>query len=323
MHARTIINMGELPDGIRQTQLWPIAVMLGPRYLYESLVNRFDSLSNEEKLDFTHLNSCREIECKKEPKSLMNYKLKGILKVNWVVKTRALFPATILLTVDWSGRKANSLPLEGSDWKSKESSLLTELRKIKERTRGAIVKVAVIVFLNEKEDVYIEDKIGVLRKISELEPKGILLTKETPENVNVANLNKYLWDAALLHYKDDIYRYKKLKSRASKEIALPEIAIRYEFKLGYLSELRQDTETAMNYYKKAYNALRAISPNEISYFEEIRAVADWVIYRLFCILLSKPAVHSKVKEAISMFKDNVNSFAAFSSRYSLPFETSK
>jgi hypothetical protein len=113
-------------------------------------------------------------------------------------------------------------------------------------------------------------------------------------------VQKYLLDSALSHYKEEIDRIKKAKSRASSI----ELQIRFNFKLGYLMELREDKEGGLRYYQVAYNDLQGIAPISPSHYREIKGVSDWILVRI-CLQMTSPSLSvPRVKEAINLFKDH-------------------
>jgi hypothetical protein len=113
-------------------------------------------------------------------------------------------------------------------------------------------------------------------------------------------VQKYLLDSALSHYKEEIDRIKKAKGRASSV----ELQIRFNFKLGYLMELREDKEGGLRYYQVAYNDLQGISPISPSHYREIKGVSDWILLRICLQLTSLSLAVPRVKEAINMYKDH-------------------
>ena len=218
--------MEELPESIRQPNLRPVIGLMGPRPMFELLLKKFAVPSSGPKLDFEHLEYAAELRPRHEPKQLDRYKLKGILKHSWTSSMRRLEPGAIVLLVDWAG--PNSLPLDTPEWKSKEATISNELRKIKEKTRGKVMKVAVVILLGEEEEPNLEEKAASMRRNCELDSKGIVLSKDALSSFDPQRLRKYLAEAANTHYKDEIEKYKKVKARALKEVSVPSLQVRYE-----------------------------------------------------------------------------------------------
>ena len=159
------------------------------------------------------------------------------------------------------------------------------------------------------DEISIDEKLSSLKKTGEIDSKGILLIKhKIEENDQTAKLKKFLWDGCISHYKDEIERVKKLKSKAHKELngSFLELQIRYNFKLGYYSELKQDREAALNFYKKCYKELQDNTLDASTLLDERRSVADLIVHRMQCLLLSPPHLLGRLKEAISIFKNHVS-----------------
>lgn len=102
------------------------------------------------------------------------------------------------------------------------------------------------------------------------------------------------------HYKEETERIKKAKSRTTSV----ELQIRYNFKLGYLMELRDDKDQGLRYYQSAYNDLQSIGPISANHYREIKGVSDWILLRICLLLTSQPLSSAKVKEAITIFKSH-------------------
>jgi hypothetical protein len=148
----------------------------------------------------------------------------------------------------------------------------------------------------------LEEKSSVVRKQNELDSKGVYFITSSIEGIRgfVKKLEKYLYDSSMAHYKDEVDRYKKLKTKSYRETGWPEVQIRYNFKLGYLYEFRRDKDTALSYYKSGYKELREMQPSNITQANEIRFVGDWFLVRIL-ILLLQSVNENKFNEALEYF----------------------
>ena len=111
------------------------------------------------------------------------------------------------------------------------------------------------------------------------------------------------------HYKDEIDRIQKQKSRLIKSSnkAYSELEFRYSFKLGFYSELRKDRDSALNHYKKCYNeSINAYMPNSNS--QELKVFSDKLLHRIQCNLLLYSTNGAKVQESIKLFRNHLIRF---------------
>lgn len=292
--------------------LRPIVTIIGGHRVLDLIsklliTNSYDQRMDSECADFSYT-----FDVRRDAKMFDKYIPTGILKLSWTVKCRKIIPACILLVFDWSGGGIDSPSLESPDWKHKESIIMKLVRKYKDQSKGRIVKIGTLCFLgNTNEEITLEEKTVLLRKSGEIDSKGILLVRhKLEEGEATTRFKKFLWDSSLSHYKDEIDRLKKLKSRAHKELSgtFMELQVRYNFKLGFFSELRQDKESALNFYKKCYKEIQDPSIDPSITLDEKRAVADLVIHRIQCILLSAPHLLVKLKEAIGTFKTHISMY---------------
>ncbi|CAG9311013.1 TRAPPC11 [Blepharisma stoltei] len=301
--------MGDLPQSVRVPNIRPVVTIVGGSRIQELLSKLLISSTIEQRLESEFVDFNHEFKIRSENKSFERYTNKGILKLNWTTKCKKVIPSVLLIVFDWGGLSPDSPQLDSQDWKSKEATIARYVRRFKDQLRGRLVKIAVLAILSPNDDNPLEDKGSLIKKACEIDSKGIFLARiSLDENDSrMIKFKKYLWESSSAHYKDEIERLKKLKSRAQKEISgnFIELQIRYNFKLGYLCELKQDKEAALNHYKKAYFELQEMGTNDISHAEEIRTVADWTAHRILSILLSPPQLISRLKEAITVFKNHL------------------
>ena len=304
--------MVELPESIYIQTLRPVVTVIGGQRVLEQLNKQVISSSFDQRMDYESLEFNYNFEIRRDAKVFDKYVSQGILKLSWTTKCRKFVPACILLVFDWSGQGLDSPTLESPDWKQKETTILKTIRKFKEQCKGRLVKIAVLCLLgSSNEDLSIEEKLSSLKKNSEIDTKGLVLARQKLEDPDsVSKLKKFLWEGCISHYKDEIDRIKKLKSRAHKELNgnLSELQIRYNFKLGYYSELRQDKDVALNFYKKSYKEVQESQMDPSVTLDEKRSVADLISHRIQCILLSAPHLLVRLKEAITLFKAHLTSY---------------
>lgn len=315
--------MGEGPESIYLSNLKPVLTVIGGGRLLETICKLIVTSSFDQKMDYESVEFSHDFEMRRDAKIFDKYVSQGILKLSWTTKCRKFVPASILMVFDWAGTGVNNPILESPDWKHKENTILRYLRKFKEQCKGRVVKIGIICMLgSSNEEITIEDKLYSLKKTGEVDSKAILLLKhKLEESDQITKLKKHLWDGCINHYKDEIERLKKLKSRAHKELSgnYIELQIRYNFKLGYYSELRQDKEAALIFYKKSYKELQENALDSVQ-IEEKRGVADLILHRIQCILLTPPHMLGRLKEAISVFKVHITSYKMGKSKIHSDFD---
>ena len=304
--------MGEVQDSMYISNLRPVLTIISGGRIIDSICKLIVTNSLDQRMDFESLEFTHNFETRGDSKLFDKYVAQGIMKLSWTTKCRKFVPASILLVFDWCGAGIDSPILESPDWRHKEQTILKFLRKFKDQCKGRMVKIGILCLLGStNEEISIDEKLSSLKKTGEVDGKGVVLLRhKLEESEQLAKLKKYLWDGCINHYKDEIDRLKKLKSRAHKELSgnFIELQIRYNFKLGYYSELRQDKEAALNFYKKSYKELQDASIDSSTQLEERRSVADLVFHRIVCILLGPAHLLGKLKEAVSIFKTHITSY---------------
>lgn len=310
--------------------LRPIVTVIGGQRLLESLTKLVIMNSQDQRMDYESVDFTYNFDTRRDTKSFEKYNPQGILKLSWTTKCRKFVPACLLLVFDWCGGGIDSPILESPDWKHKEATILKHVRKFKEQCKGRLVKICILCYLGStNEDIILEEKVSQLKKYGEIDSKGLFLVKHKLEEGEMsAKIKKYLWDGCISHYKDEIDRLKKLKSRAHKELSgnYMELQVRYNFKMGFYSELKQDKDLALIFYKKAYKELQDPTVNQVILLDEKRSVADLIVHRIQCVLLNLPILLNKLvanqaltisekqllldrtKESIGLFKSHISTY---------------
>mmetsp|Transcript_9489 Transcript_9489/g.18316 ORF Transcript_9489/g.18316 Transcript_9489/m.18316 type:complete len:1030 (-) Transcript_9489:384-3473(-) len=295
--------MERYPEAVRQRDLRPVVTLIGSPKITEEFILTLCSFSSAKQMDFEQFTFAQEFECKRETKVVDRLKISGILPKHWPTKRRKFLPAVLVLLFDWTGRDILDPPLDGPEWRHKEAVILRELRRYRDQMRGRYTKLCIFVFSGTQAlDSTPEERTSQLRKLCELESKAVYIKLGGPSalSTDLAKIQKFLYDSAIGHYKDETERIKKAKNRT---ISV-ELQIRYNFKLGYLMELREDKEGGLRYYQIAYNDLQSISPISANHYREIKGVSDWILLRICLLLTSHSLAAAKVKEAIDMFKSH-------------------
>lgn len=299
--------MAVYPESLTQSELRPVATLVGDLHLLNELRSHLQTANHERRMDIVQVEFNHIFDSKREGKSFEKYTTEGILKLSWTTKRKDLSPAVLGLFFNWGVGPLYSPPVESMDWKAKEAVITREVRKFRDQTRGRGLRFCVVVILPQVEvaDPGLEEKAGVLRKTCELDTKSLFfITGDFLSMIfQFQRIEKCLFESATTHYKDEIERLKKLKTRAQKEApGYLELQVRYNFKLGYYSELRLDKDSALAYYKRAYQNLQEMTWKSFAEFEEIRTVSDWTILRLYQVFLSVPYTEERINEAINYFQ---------------------
>lgn len=305
--------MAVYPESLTQIDLRPVATLVGDLHVLDEIRSHLQTASHERRLDFVLVEFSHFFDSKREGKSFEKYTSEGILKLDWTTKRKDLSPAVLGLFFNWGIGPTQSPPADGADWKGKEAVVIREVRKFREQTRGRTLRFCAVVILPQAEvaDPGIEEKASLLRKACDLDAKSLyFISGDFLAMVfQFQRIEKCLFESATNHYKEEIERLKKLKTRAQREApGYLELQVRYNFKLGYYSELRLDRESALAYYKRAYQNLQEMTWKSFTEFEEIRTVSDWTILRLYHVFLSVPYTEERISEAITYFQKHFKKY---------------
>ena len=299
--------MAAYPESLLQTDLRPVATLIGDPNVLDEIRGHLQTAAHERRMDFNIVEFSHMFDSRREGKSFEKYTPEGILKLAWTTKCRDLSPATLALFFNWAVGPVLTPPLDTPDWKCKEAVITREIKKFRDQTRGRTLKVVAVVILPQTElsDPGLEEKGNLLKRTCELDSKSLFFISDVLLSMvfHFQRIEKALFENVVNHYKEEIERLKKLKTRAQKEApGYIELQVRYNFKLGYYSELKLDKDAALAYYKRAYQNLQEMTWKSFIEFEEIRTVSDWTILRLYQVFLSVPYTEERMNEAITYFQ---------------------
>lgn len=244
-----------------------------------------------ENVDFMYL-----FKTRKEGKSLYKDN-EGILKNSWGFTVKKLIPAVILLLFNFLSNT--------STWKEQEELILNEIRKYRIICKGRLVKVTILC-LYSVLDSY-SDKISSLKKQGEVNKKGIFFCNDPEHIKDASRFKKYIWEASIRHYKDEIERILRYKSKIPKDPnrTFSELDLRYSFKLAFYNEIRGEKDLALGQYKKCYADAVSFYQMSTRKQEELRGFSDLSMQRINCIVLLSLSA-AKIEESISLLRGHLS-----------------
>jgi tetratricopeptide (TPR) repeat protein len=282
------LSMVSLPDGERQ-QSFKIIIL-----------ERTDTLPKKKKARRTISPSSSPVADSGPPP--------GILKANWMYKHSNLIPSVVVVFFpEWS--KENK-------WKAKEAencALLDNLR-IELRPRGIKLLVVlvqrnlpgkasfvmVVLKCSLVESVY-DERFANFRKRADIDSKKILFFAKHDITVSVQRLERMMSEQAMTYYRDAAQRIKREKEKG-KTLAR-ELRVRYAFEMGYFSEFRKDTKSALKHYGEAYKHVATIT-HDRQRMSEIKVIADYINFKICKIHFGL----TNIADAISHFERHIKIF---------------
>ncbi|KRX63049.1 Trafficking protein particle complex subunit 11 [Trichinella sp. T9] len=132
----------------------------------------------------------------------------------------------------------------------------------------------------------------------------------------VVRLEFAFYDLAQNYYQNELKLLKSKKEALSRTVS-QRLYVRYSFKQGFFSELRQDAHSALKYYKQAYQMLLEIEPVDPA-VTELKVIGGYLTYKI-CRLYFK---HIASSESMSHFQKHIEYFRNKTSKLEAEFEHS-
>ncbi|XP_055034495.2 trafficking protein particle complex subunit 11 isoform X2 [Misgurnus anguillicaudatus] len=225
-------------------------------------------------------------KCRTKRTSYEWYMPKGILKTGWMNKHLNLVPALVVLfyELDW----------DDPQWKEKQSECATKVEIVRTSLQGRNTKVAVVLIqkktpLPPGEDLVASERAASLCGVCDLSGKSLFVLPHTDHLVGyIIRLENAFYEHAQTYYYNEIRRVKSHKEFLNKTTHQL-LFVRHQFKMGFFSELKQDTQNALRYYRTAYSLVHELRAHETNMLE-IKTMAGFINYKELIIALLSNAV---------------------------------
>uniref|UniRef100_A0A672GQH4 Trafficking protein particle complex subunit 11 n=1 Tax=Salarias fasciatus TaxID=181472 RepID=A0A672GQH4_SALFA len=237
-------------------------------------------------------------KCRTKRTSYEWYIPKGILKTGWMNKHLNLVPALVVLfyELDW----------DDPQWKEKQSECATKVEIVRTSLQGRNTKVAVVLIqkktpLPPGEDLVASERAAALCTACDLSGKSLFVLPHTDHLVGyIIRLENAFYEHAQTYYYTEIRRVKSHKEFLNKTTHQL-LFVRHQFKIGFFSELKQDTQNALKYYRTAYSLVHELRAHETNMLE-IKTLAGFINYKI-CRLCFQ---HNTPLDAIAQFRKHID-----------------
>uniref|UniRef100_A0A3P8WYF0 Trafficking protein particle complex subunit 11 n=1 Tax=Cynoglossus semilaevis TaxID=244447 RepID=A0A3P8WYF0_CYNSE len=237
-------------------------------------------------------------KCRTKRTSYEWYIPKGILKTGWMNKHLNLVPALVVLfyELDW----------DDPQWKEKQSECATKVEIVRTSLQGRNTKVAVVLIqkktpLPPGEDLVASERAAALCNSCDLSGKSLFVLPHTDHLVGyIIRLENAFYEHAQTYYYTEIRRVKSHKEFLNKTTHQL-LFVRHQFKIAFFSELKQDTQNALKYYRTAYSLVHELRAHETNMLE-IKTLAGFINYKI-CRLCFQ---HNTPLDAIAQFRKHID-----------------
>uniref|UniRef100_A0A3B5BCG1 Trafficking protein particle complex subunit 11 n=1 Tax=Stegastes partitus TaxID=144197 RepID=A0A3B5BCG1_9TELE len=237
-------------------------------------------------------------KCRTKRTSYEWYIPKGILKTGWMNKHLNLVPALVVLfyELDW----------DDPQWKEKQSECATKVEIVRTSLQGRNTKVAVVLIqkktpLPPGEDLVASERASALCNACDLSGKSLFVLPHTDHLVGyIIRLENAFYEHAQTYYYTEIRRVKSHKEFLNKTTHQL-LFVRHQFKIAFFSELKQDTQNALKYYRTAYSLVHELRAHETNMLE-IKTMAGFINYKI-CRLCFQ---HNTPLDAIAQFRKHID-----------------
>ncbi|CAG9537676.1 unnamed protein product [Cercopithifilaria johnstoni] len=245
-------------------------------------------------IDFVMLNGTQTFcESKVRRQSISNFS-RGFIRVDWFKKYVSELPSVIVLFAD--------LGWDHPSWNEKATECESKISSLRASIGSHATRICIVLL---QQTQLIDNPLAVERTT-----KLCQLCQLPAKQLFVLPLGERMFSSVLrletaFHELAQAFYQQCLKSIRARSIPnnLSNLIIRQQFKLAFLSELRQDTHTALRHYKLAYQHCTECETVDREIFE-LRAVAGLLNYKI-CQL---SFFHSAALEALAQQRRHNNVF---------------
>uniref|UniRef100_A0A915Q1U9 Trafficking protein particle complex subunit 11 domain-containing protein n=1 Tax=Setaria digitata TaxID=48799 RepID=A0A915Q1U9_9BILA len=235
-------------------------------------------------INFVMLNNAQTFgELKVHQQTISNFS-RGFIRVDWLKKYVNELPAVIVLFAD--------LGWDHPSWNEKATECESKISSLRTSIGSNATRICIVLLQQTQTDSSLAvERSAKLCQVCQL-PSKQLFVLPTGERMfsSVLRLESSFHELAQAFYQ------QCLKSVRARSIPnnFSNLIIRQQFKLAFLSELRQDTHTALRHYKLAYQHCTECEIVDSEIFE-LRSVAGLLNYKI-CQL---SFLHSAALEALA------------------------
>lgn len=238
------------------------------------------------------------------------YHPKGILKRNWMLKHLHVLPAIVVLfqELEWNDPQ----------WLEKQVQVAAAIQHLSNALQGRQTRICLVLLQKNPhaipgEELLAAERMTSLTKACDLNPKLAF----------VLNYNEHLLghimrlESAFLEIAQNYYSalMKQVKSHRDQIADYPTLKIRHQFKLGFISEMRNDLSTALKYYNQTYVGLDEIAVTNANCVE-LKTIAGYTNQKI-CRLMFKLNLP---RDSITQFKAHIEKYRPLVGLKELSFE---
>jgi len=221
---------------------------------------------------------------KRGGKDVPGYEVCGLVKKRWLEKICNEVPSTLVVCFDWSEEPLVS--------QADESQALSHLQHARRQARDRELRVLLFAVLHaDVSDP--EAQCSALRM--QPEGSGLVIARGTADIAAKAQkLERLVYQNGLSFYADEEKRHRKVQPMVSTMPGWMQSAlhVRANFKLGFLSEFRRDTRSALKHYIKAYEQL--IKDASVADVVERMSLCSHITIRMYQLYLQSHDISAAV-----------------------------
>ncbi|XP_054725000.1 trafficking protein particle complex subunit 11-like [Uloborus diversus] len=242
------------------------------------------------------------------------YVPKGILKSNWLSKHLSQVPAVAVQFVD--------LDWDCPSWAEKRLECAKKLELLRENLQGRSTRVALVLIqkraaLPGTDDQIASERAASLCSACDLSGKTLFVLPHSDHLYGYTlRLQNAFYELAQTYYHHESRRIKNHRDFLNKTTHQL-LFVRHQFKVAFLTELKQDVGTALKNYKQAYANLMEVRASDANMLE-IKTIAGFINYKM-CRL---SFLNTAPVDAISQFRNHVDIFKNKIGHHELAFEHS-
>ncbi|XP_042908520.1 trafficking protein particle complex subunit 11 [Parasteatoda tepidariorum] len=313
------LDVGDLPPELTSTPSSYIAICgldVENNPIHRTIWESFNSNRQERVPLFLKLLVPGHEFPKAKPKraSYDRYVPKGILKTNWLSKHLTEVPAVAVQFVD--------LDWDSPVWSEKRLECATKLEILRGSLQGRSTRVALVLIQKRAALPGADDQIAAERAASlcsacDLSGKTLFVLPHSDHLYGYTlRLQNAFYELAQTYYHHESRRIKNHKDHLNKTTHQL-LFVRHQFKIAFLTELKQDIAMSLKNYKQAYANLMEVRASDTNMLE-IKTVAGFINYKM-CHL---SFLNGAPLDAISQFRNHVDIFKNKVGHPELAFEHS-
>lgn len=206
----------------------------------------------------------------------------GIMSPNYIARLKKIPSIILCIQTLWEPHERDPLGMPSSIERDHDQIMCTFIIEQRRKSLERLLKFVVIILIQSpriqgNDDTALDERLSFIRRACGMDRNNLLVCPASNQDgesksadVLMEPIMKLMVNFSAAYYREEERKKKKKKARGGSSLRFPTAkpppthsSIRFDFKMGAISELRFEPEVAISFYESAYVCLGALLKQSI------------------------------------------------------------